>query len=253
MRLSIPSLSFSYDDISAVFLDKDGTLLDSHFYWGNIILQRSRTLSLHYGLHESFQPLLCRAMGLDPNTFRLLPQGPIALVDRLTVADITTHFLLTLSVPADIDTILHLFKEADALLEPDLPSTIHPLPYSLEFLSHIPAQLKLAIITSDSINNTNIFIRKFCPHQIPNILVIGRESCPMPKHSGGPAKYAADLLDVSITNCLVIGDSPMDFEMATNSGAHHLLVSTGQLPSKDLHTHTSLIVSSLNPSNFHFV
>jgi phosphoglycolate phosphatase-like HAD superfamily hydrolase len=127
-----------------------------------------------------------------------------------------------------------------------LSEIIRPIESATSLLLElIRIDVPVAIVTSDSISNTNIYLEKLGLSE-HDLTLVCRDTCPHPKRTGYPAIQAADLLNINISDAIVIGDAPMDFEMAINSGSKHLLVSTGQLDHQHLLNSTPNVIKSLS-------
>ena len=99
------------DKVEAVFFDKDGTIIDSHFYWGRIIELRSKAIISKFKLHSSIHKNLCLTMGYSIDQKKLLKQGPIALVSRNEVIQIVLRFLSENNCEITFDEISDIFLE----------------------------------------------------------------------------------------------------------------------------------------------
>lgn len=242
--------NLSLGPIAAVFFDKDGTLIDSHSYWGEIIKQRALMIVSYYEMDKDKVSDLCNCMGFCDQTHRLLEKGPIALESRSVVISQLANFLQSIGVSALPDEINEIFDTVTSNMNSKNLPDINLIQDGVLLLKRLVNQnFKVAIITSDSSVNTENFLKKIGLSQ-SQLFIVTRDSYPHAKKTGLPAKYAADHLDVDISQCLIIGDAPMDFEMAINCGALPLLVSTGQLPKNTLLQHSVNVVNSLSEVNF---
>lgn len=240
----------SIGPISAVFFDKDGTLIDSHSYWGAIISVRADLIADQFSLPSDKISGICDSMGFCNKTMRLLEKGPIALESRAVVVDNVVDYLKTIGTNANVRDINEIFDMASSKLNDEALPAIKPIPAALSKMKDLlETGIKIAIITSDTVSNTNKFIRQIGFGEL-EIMVIGRDNYPHAKKTGRPAAFAACELDIDIGQCLVIGDAPMDYLMAINSGALHLLVSSGQLSYDTLCMSTNYVVNDLNEISF---
>ena len=236
--------------ISAVFFDKDGTLIDSHSYWGTIISARACVIVDQLNLSAHFASSICDSMGFCNKTKRLLEKGPVALESRTVVVDKVLNHLRSIGADVNTKDINELFDLATSKLSDQELPVINPIPSALCKLKHLlEVGVQIAIVTSDTVSNTLKFIRQVDLDGF-EIMVIGRDNYPHAKKSGLPAAFAANKLGVDIGHCLVIGDAPMDYLMAKNSGALHLLVSTGQLSYDTLRRTTNNVVKDLSEIDF---
>ena len=236
--------------IRAVLFDKDGTLIDSHSYWGEIIVQRAHEIISYYQLPDDKYLGICESMGLCSKSLRLTEKGPVALESRSVVVSHVVGHLQDIGVISSDRQVNQIFDKVSYEMNIKTLPRIQPIRTAISTMSDLlRLVVKLAIVTSDTESNALSFIRQtgFSESQI---VIIGRDSCPHSKKTGFPAKYAASKLGVDISQCIVIGDAPMDHQMAVNSGALHLLVSTGQLSYETLRESTPLVVNSLTEITF---
>ena len=122
-----------------------------------------------------------------------------------------------------------------------------PIDSAIEFIKKLHSKnIKLGIVTSDSIESTNLTLKQFGWEKFFDV-VIGRESSPYTKESGEPTKLALDKLNANPKTTLMIGDAPMDYISAKNAGIDKIiLVATGQIPKEELLKTTNFIVSTLD-------
>ena len=79
--IDIVGKDFCIPKIDTVLFDKDGTLMDSNVYWGEIIKRRAKKIIDTYEVSLS-EKELCLKMGYDTKEEKLLEEGPIAIVSR---------------------------------------------------------------------------------------------------------------------------------------------------------------------------
>lgn len=242
--ITLYSSQWKIDAIEAVFFDKDGTLIDSHLYWGRIIERRSRALISEFKLRDSLHQELCYCMGFSLKTGRLIPEGPIALVSRREVIEILVNFLAKQNTSAAFEQIDKLFIQVHSDFMCEIHEYVKILPGVEIFLKKLKdKKIKTAVITTDSIRNTEeimafLGIAKYFD------LLLGKEAAPLPKTSGAPALIALEKLKISNSNSIVIGDAPMDIAMARNAGLKAgVAVALGQLSFEDLKKQTEYVVN----------
>jgi len=234
-----------YQDINAVFFDKDGTLIDSHFYWGSIIKARSALIVDKLRLDPSKYSDICYSMGFCVQREKLIEEGPVALESRSVVIDKVNRFLNNMGFSV-VDTEIEQIFDLVSTEMQDNYEIVKPIEDAVSVLKILKSMdVNVAIITSDSELNTCKFIDKIGLSS-SDIMLICRDNYEHSKKSGLPAIYAAEKMSINIDSCLVIGDAPMDYHMAVNSGAMHLLVSTGQLSYDTLRQNTNNVVASLS-------
>lgn len=233
--VSLTARNWRLDGVTCVLFDKDGTLVDSHIYWGRIIERRARAIARHWGLgEESFTPL-CLAMGLEPATGRLLPEGPIALVSREEVIAAVRGKLQRMGVEATEGALGQLFVDEHQAFLPELPDYVRMLPGVRELLFRLrELGVKTAVVTTDTIANTKETLERLGIAELFDA-VVGKESTKEPKPTGVPATLALQLLGLSGEGAVCVGDAPMDLLMAQNGGLRAgIWVATGQIESHEL-------------------
>ena len=98
--IRIKSNNFVLDSIKGVIFDKDGTITDSHRYWSKIIKMRAALIMNRNKINRKYYPDLCKSMGLNIQTNKLLPSGPIALKSREEVINNVLVFLKSIEMQA---------------------------------------------------------------------------------------------------------------------------------------------------------
>lgn len=244
--VSLHADNWKIDGIKGILFDKDGTLIDSHIYWGRIIERRAVSIIKFYSLSDDAFPGLCLAMGYSLENKKLRPEGPIALVSREGVIDILQEYLLSKGVPSSKSTLSDLFvKEHEAFMD-ELFNYIKELPGVRKFLMELKRySIKTAVVTTDTIRNTHEILRYLEIDDLFDV-VIGKESTKEPKITGIPANEALRLLNLRPDEVVCIGDAPMDLIMAQKSGLKEGIgVASGQIGYEALKEHSPFVASSM--------
>lgn len=241
--LKLQSSCWELEDIDAVLFDKDGTIIDSHLYWGGIIEKRSRALISSFELVPTIHEDLCRAMGYSISQRRLLPQGPIALVSREEVISAVQQYLKSIGTKADAGMISELFQEVHTDFLNVIKEYIAILPGARKLVQQISeAGARTALVTTDSKPNAEQIVEHLGIRANFDI-IIGKESTPLSKVTGVPAKLACEALGVSPDRTICIGDAEMDALMANNAGLKGCVaVALGQTPLHDLAKYTKYVL-----------
>ena len=238
---------WSIPGIDAVLFDKDGTFIDSHLYWGQIIKLRTKATMDHYNIDQSHFEELCLSLGLNTKTSKLVEQGPIAISAREVVISSLAEKLETLGIKDTTETIRNIFNQVHKEFQKEIFNYIKPIKEAEELFKKLKSKnIKLAVVTSDSKLNTDIILKQLnLTHYFDAI--IGKESCNQTKNTGKPAEIALKLLDVKPEYAISIGDTPVDFEMAQNANLKSsILVATGQIAEDRLKKYTNNTVKSLS-------
>ena len=245
--VNLSTTNWKLENVKCVLFDKDGTLMDSHIYWSRIIERRSLALISAYELSFDRHEELCSTMGLDLKTKKLQPKGPIALVSRDKVVDVIVGYMNRQSIKIKHVDVSNIFDKEHSLFNKELNQYIQLIPNTLKFVETLKQLgVKTAIVTSDTILNTNTFLDQW---EINNLFdfVVGKESTVESKDTGIPAQYAMDKLNVSPENTIAIGDAPIDILMAVKAKMlGGIGVATGQLPIETLRVYTPFTCNTLS-------
>jgi phosphoglycolate phosphatase-like HAD superfamily hydrolase len=185
-------------------------------------------------------------MGFSRELGCLLPEGPIALVSRDEVIDVVVQYLHSQGIETGTSQISEIFEQVHHEME-KIDEHIQLIPAALPLFKALKQRdIKLAVVTTDAIKNTEMTLEKLGLRPYFSA-VVGRESCKEPKASGLPATIALAELGISAQESICIGDAPMDMQMALKSGCLASIgVATGQVSEADLRKVTPYVVSNLS-------
>lgn len=233
--------------IGGVLFDKDGTLIDSHLYWGKIIENRARAVSDHFGLKTSLFRGLCLSMGYSRELRRLIPEGPVALVGREKVIVAVREFLRRHGTPSEVGELDALFGKVHKEFQKEAFAYLRILPGVEKILSVLRNyEIRMGVVTSDAVDNTREVLESLKVLSFFSV-IIGRESTVESKESGIPAKVAVSMLGTDAQSIVAIGDAPADVLMARAAGLKAAVaVATGQVPYENLCTLTPFAVHHLD-------
>ena len=246
--ITIKNKNWQLEHVEAVFFDKDGTLIDSHVYWGKIIEIRSAALVAALDpQNKELYSELCRVMGWSLREKRLSPSGPIALVQRDVVIEIVMKYLLKSGFSISEQEIGGIFTDVHKGFIGNM------LPY-IKIIAGVEPMLmrlkkrgvKLAVITTDAQNNT-LEILQYLDIDKYFDLVVTKESTKESKPGGMPALFALKSLKVKAENSICIGDAPMDILMGENARLKATIgVATGQITLEELMKYTKYFINNLS-------
>ena len=237
---------YEFKNIEAVLFDKDGTFVDSNLYWGKLAERRIETIIEHFRLDKNLFDKLCNAIGYDTKTRKLICNGALAVLSRDEVIEILVSELKQF-IEVDFETIDMIFaKVHDEFLNEVYKYTKLIDGSEACFKRLKESKIKLAVVTSDSYANT---VETLCTLKIEKYfdVVIGKDSCDESKKTGKPALLALNRLNTKPQNAIVVGDAPMDAQMATNAKLQgSILVTTGQADINDLQKYGTVVCNNLN-------
>lgn len=244
--INLKSKDWKISNVETILFDKDGTFINSHIYWGEIIRRRVKAVMSFYKISNDFFNELCLSLGLDCKAARLIPEGPIALLAREAVINSLIRKLNSLNIDAKSEEIEQIFKDVHKDFLPDIYEYIELIDEAKNLFERLKqAGIKLAVVTSDTRANTEAILEYLNLTQYFD-LVIGKDDCTKAKKTGEPALLALNKLNALAERTISVGDASMDYEMAKNAKLlGSILVSTGQTPLNELQTYTNTVVDSL--------
>tara|TARA_Y100001968_G_C19442644_1_gene763424 strand:- start:880 stop:1638 length:759 start_codon:yes stop_codon:yes gene_type:complete len=247
LTVTIRPNKLTYNNVSAVIFDKDGTLTDSDFYWSEVIRRRTLLIQKELSIETFNFERIANSMGLDIRNNCLKEEGPIALKSRDEVILNVVDTLNQLGFSTSHEQISEIFKIVQNKFQLEAQNYIKPIDHACDFVklcrSH---RLKIALVTSDTKVNALIALKKIGIYECFD-LIIGGDSGLGDKSTGKPAKHICHKLGLNPNQIIAIGDAPMDYYMALNSNLlGSILVETGQIPFNRLLELTSYSVHSLS-------
>ncbi len=244
--IKLISENWTIENIETVLLDKDGTFIDLHYFWGKMTELRAQQVIKAFGMQPTIAPKLCEILGYDVNTQKMLPDGITALYSRIKIIEIFKAQLETFGVHTTKEEIEKIFDKASIMLYKEIHKYTKPIDEAIDFIKDLREKgVKIGIVTSDSVVSTELAIRYFRWDNLFDIS-IGRESSEHTKESGIPTKLALEALNANPKTTIMIGDAPTDFISAKNAGIDKtILVATGQVSFEELSKTSPYVLKSL--------
>ena len=244
--ISLKTKDWMIEDIDAIFFDKDGTFIDLHYFWGKMTEMRCLEIIKRFNLESTLLKTLCLFLGYDLETKKMLSDGITAMYSRSKIIEIFRGNLLELKVETSEGELTEIFDFVSLEFYKEIEKYTRPIEEAIDFIKKVKAKgIKTAIVTSDSVESTNLTIKNFGWEKLFDV-VVGRESSQETKESGTLTRIALDNLKADAKKTVMIGDAPMDYISAKNAGINNtILVATGQIGVNELKKYTPYVLESL--------
>lgn len=210
------------DDPELIIFDKDGTLIDVHFYWTAMIRLRADKIVQKYfpgrSDAESIWLDLVETMGINHNTGRMKREGPVGIRPRSYIIQVVVEALCRTSNPVPAKEIEQIFNEVDQNTLGRILDFVKILPGVADFLKQAHAAgVKLAIATSDRTDRAEETFREM---GLLNYFdsVLGGDRIQRSKPEPEMVNRLISELGVKREKTVVVGDHPVDILMGQNAG-----------------------------------
>ena len=210
------------DSPSLVLFDKDGTLVDIHHYWVSMIRLRADLISQRLCSNEEqltqIKSALISAMGVDQETIRMKPEGPVGVKPRPEIVDVVVQTCRERGVITDSSSIESMFKEVDETTSIDMKPLVKILPGVVDLLDQLRSHnIPAAIVTTDITERAKkamgtVGLSRYF------IDIVGGDIVEKTKPHSDLAEYVLSKSTVFNKNVVVIGDHPVDVEMGLAAG-----------------------------------
>ena len=199
--INLKTKDFEIQNIETVLFDKDGTLIDLHYFWGKMTELRALEVIKNYNLkNDDFKKKLCLFLGYDIKTQKMLPDGITALYSRSKIIEIFKNDLKEIGIIATTKELEEIFDNVAENFYKNILEYTKPIPEAMDFIEKLYKKgVKMGIVTSDSIISTNLTIKQFGWEKYFDV-AIGRESHPETKESGKPTLLALEKLNANPKN-----------------------------------------------------
>jgi len=205
-----------------VLFDKDGTLVDIHHYWVSMIRLRADLISqrLFSGeeVRENVNQSLISAMGVNLETGRMMPEGPVGVKPRSEIVNVAVQAVNLLGAKTDALSMESMFKEIDQSSATNMRPLLKILPGVVDILDSLSKQgIPVAIVTTDLTERAEkamdaIGLLHFF------IDIVGGDAVKKTKPFPDLAEYVISKHNCSPDNVVVIGDHPVDIQMGQTAG-----------------------------------
>jgi len=204
-------------DIQLVVFDKDGTLIDVHTYWVNMIKFRAELIIKKLCLGEKEKLGLMDSMGVDTNLWKIKPEGPVGIKKREVVLQAGVEYLISHGMPDQTS----LFEEAFREIDKNSMNHFHTIIKPLDGLFQLFEGLKkrscfIAIATTDRTERARLAMRHIGVEDSIDFIV-GADLVKKPKPATDMADLITNKLGIPKESSVMVGDAVSDVKMGVNA------------------------------------
>ncbi len=204
-------------DVKLAVFDKDGTLIDVHTYWVNMIKFRAELVTDRLGLGEEEKLGLMESMGVDTGLWKIKPEGPVGLKKREIVLKAGVEYLITLGVPDQTLLFEEVFREVDVNSSEHFDEIIKPLDGLYELFEALKKRSCLiAIATTDLTERARLAMRHVGVEDSIDFIA-GADLVKRSKPATDLLDLVTHKLDVSKGSSVMVGDAVSDVQMGVNA------------------------------------
>jgi phosphoglycolate phosphatase len=209
-------------DLDMIMLDKDGTIIDIHHYWGSMIKMRADLIVQHFFPTSedrySIKDQLIEVMGIDLKSGKMKPEGPVGIKPREYIAEVASEVVRKNKIKKHPEEIEEIFKIVDQKTVNNISPLLTILPLVENFLKRCKeCNVQLAIVTTDQSERARtalkaLSIDHFFDH------VIGGNEVKNVKPAPDMANKIIEISGIKKEKIAVIGDHSVDIQMGLNAG-----------------------------------
>jgi phosphoglycolate phosphatase len=233
-------------DVRLAIFDKDGTLIDVHTYWANMVKYRSRFIAERLGLASEIENGLMDSMGVQVDQMRIKPNGPVGIKKREIVLNAGVMYLMSCGYPDHTALFHEAFREVDQSSLGRFDEIIRPIPGVHALFSALKAwDCKIALATTDISDRAQKAMAHLGMMGFVDAIV-GADGVEKPKPDPGVVFTICDRLGLESKHCIMVGDAESDVLSGLHAGCLAAIgVETGLTPRTRLLELTPLVISDI--------
>lgn len=221
MRKRVVSFGPLQREVRLVVFDKDGLMFDRFQFWSELARSRHAALARECGAVAA--DAWARAVGVRLTDWHVNPSSPFALASPAEeTAVMAGHLYPVLGLPWDQCRVMaeRAMQAGDDTL--DLTRALKPLPGFPRVVSQLrEAGVGVAVATSDSVDRA---LRSLALFDLPMLPVVTPEHVAKGKPAPDMLRLLADRFGVHAKEMAMVGDAPVDYQMARAFGCTGVLV-----------------------------
>jgi phosphoglycolate phosphatase-like HAD superfamily hydrolase len=226
--------------IELIVFDKDGTLIDFDTMWTD--WSASLVKDVAAATDPALADPLADALGLDPETARIIPGSPLSATPMSHLRNLTVDTLRRAGLPPTVAEA----AVANAWDPPDPVALAHPLADLGRLFEDLRARgMQVAVATSDDRAPTEATLAGLGIATLVDAIVCADDGLPV-KPAPDALLHLCALLGVDPSRAAMIGDSAADVAMGRAAGARLVVgVLSGVGVREDLEPFSDVILGSV--------
>jgi phosphoglycolate phosphatase len=234
-------------DIDLVVFDKDGTLIDLHYYWYTMVSYRAKMICEYLGLTKKDFENLMEVMGINTKQKRVKPEGPVGQKKREIVMMAAVDYLRSTGFPGQFKLCREVFARVDKSSVSNLKDIVRPIEGLFSIFDAIKrTSCQIAIATSDITNRVWLVMNHLGLKDKVDV-VVGSDRVAREKPHPETIEMILKELQVSSENAIMVGDACADLEMGISAGMRASIgVTSGVSSKKDLLAITSYVIPNIS-------
>lgn len=236
------------EDVKMIIFDKDGTLIDIHYYWCSMIEFRAEffinSLEDEFIDKELLYNDLVDSMGVDLQSKKMKPQGPVGIKPRGFIENVALDTILKYTPNYTLERVEDIFTKVDDYSKSQLQKIVQPLEGVEWLLESLQANGIAASIATTDLSTRAILAMENLGFKSFFTQIAGADLVQNAKPSADLVEYILKSQHLSKDEVIVVGDSMADLNMAKNAGCRFLGVKTG-LFTKEFLTTSEYLVDDL--------
>ena len=240
-------------NVDLVVFDKDGTLIDVHTYWANMICFRAEAIVSRLDLGSVERNGIMDAMGVDIETGRIKPEGPVGIKKREVVLRAGVDYLISQGQSDMTALFEEVFQHVDEISMEHLDDIILPLNGLAPLLGRLhEGGCLIALATTDR-SYRAAAVMEYLGLNDKIALVAGADMVEKPKPDPEIIHLICQHLGVPPGKSIMVGDSSSDIKAGLNAGClASIAVTSGLTPQDKLEELTSHVIPDISAIEVRF-
>lgn len=234
-------------DVKLAIFDKDGTIIDVHTYWANMVKFRSRFIAERLGLVLEIEKGLMDSMGVQVDQMRIKPDGPVGIKKREIVLKAGVTYLMSCGFPDHTALFQEAFREVDQYSLSKFDEIIRPIIGVHALFAGLKAwDCKIALATTDISDRARKAMNHLGMLDFVDAIV-GADGVEKPKPDREIVFTICARLGLDPRRSIMVGDAESDVHAGLNAGCLAAVgVETGLTSRERLLALTPLVISDIS-------